>query len=393
MSLAKSLSDALQRKPVCHCLEKVVDDRGRDPSGGWLTRISGGRPAVLYSAGVGRRPPRRGSPLHLPTFDYRRPQSLAQALGWLAEFGPRAAVLAGGTDLLIALRQRLLRPELLVGIGALAELQGVQPCADGALRLGAGTPLTTLVEDPLLRVRLPALAAALQSVGSRHVRNVATLGGNLNLPTRCWYVNQGEAWRQARPPCLKTGGDVCHVIRSARECFALQSSDGAVALLALGARLELARAAAAREVALDDFYRNDGLAPTTLDAGELVTAVYVPVTPLRSTFLKIAPRTGLDYGLGTVAAAVAGSNRRVTAARIVLGSIGSWPVRLRGAERIVAEGGLEPATIEAAAEAARADLGELTNLYSTAGDKRRLARVLVRRALAALRRQPEAQAA
>lgn len=346
---------------------------------------------MLYCAPTGGFPQDRR--VQLPAFEYLRPQSLAQALDWLAMYGTRAAVLAGGTDLLLAMRQRLVVPEVVIGIGDLPELRGVAFDGEGVLHLGAAETLTTLAGHPLLRVGQPALAAALQSVGSRHVRNVATLGGNLNLPTRCWYTNQSETWRQARVPCLKTGGDICFVIPGARECFALNGADGAVALLALDARLELASAGGRREVSIAGFYRNDGLAPTTLAAGELVTAVRVPAAAGRSTFIKIAPRTGLDYGLGTIAAVVAGDDDGITAARLVLGSIASWPVRLHEAERIVVAGGLTPATIEAAAQAARADLGELTNLYSTAGYKRRLVRALVRRALAELRRQCQARAA
>lgn len=331
--------------------------------------------------------------MHLPAFDYRRPANLAEALGWLAEAGPRAAVLAGGTDLLVSLRQRLVAPEVVIGIGGLPELQGIAATPDGGLRLGAGCTLSTLIRDPALGLCYPSLVAALRSVASKHVRNVATLGGNLNLPTRCWYTNQSEAWRSARPPCFKTRGEVCYVIRSATECFAVNSADSAVALLTLEARLELQSAAGARELPIRDFYRNDGLAPTTLNAGELVTAVLLPPATDRTAFIKLAPRAGLDYGLGTIAAAIGGSNRRVTRARLVVGSVSSWPVELPSAGRCLEEGGLTDEAIEAAVESARGDLGELVNLYSSAGYKRRLVRALVRRVLQAVRAQKAAPGA
>lgn len=323
----------------------------------------------------------------LPRFDYVRPASLAEALQAMAGEPGRVVPLAGGTDLVLSLRQRLVSPAVLAGIGRLAELQGIEDLPDGGLRIGAGCTLTSLVRDARLRERFPSLVAAIQSVGSRHVRNTATLGGNLNLPTRCWYTNQSEDWRQARPPCFKTGGDVCFVIRSARECFALNSADSAVALLTLGAQVRLQRAGGVRELPLADFYRNDGLRPTVLAADELLTDVLVPAHRGRSAFIKIAPRTGLDYGLGTIAVAMTGSNRRPGTVQIVAGSVSSWPVPLRESARLVQQGGLNATTIEAAADAARADLGEITNLYSSAGYKRRLVRVLVRRALSELQRQ------
>lgn len=327
--------------------------------------------------------------MHLPAFDYVRPESLTQALALLAEHGERAAVLAGGTDLLIGMRQRLATPELVVGIGALAELQRFEVAADGGVHIGAGCTLTWLAEHRELRERLPSLAAAIRSVGSRHVRNMATLGGNLALPTRCWYTNQSEIWRQARPPCFKTGGDICYVIRSARECFALNSVDSAPALLTLSARVTLERAGASRELPLAAFYRNDGIRPTMLEPGEIITCVYVPPQRDRTAFIKVAQRTGLDYGLGTIAVAISGSNQRVRSARLVVGSVAAWPVNLAQSAAIIEQGGLTAQTIEAAAEAARADLGEVTNLYSSAGYKRRLVRALVRRALEAVRRQKQ----
>ncbi|MCK6370601.1 MAG: FAD binding domain-containing protein [Gammaproteobacteria bacterium] len=325
--------------------------------------------------------------MQLPPFEYIRPTSLGHALELLAAPGGRAAALAGGTDLVIAMRQRLSTPAVVVGIGALPELKSFEVAEDGGLRIGAGCTLTFLAEHPVVRERHPSLAAAIRSVGSRHVRNTATLGGNLNLPTRCWYTNQSEDWRRARPPCFKTNGDICYVIRSAKECFALNSADSATALLTLGARLTIASASGSRELPLAEFYRNDGLAPTTLGPGELVTAVHVPAHRDRTAFIKIAPRTGLDYGLATIAAAVTGSNRKVTSVRLVVGSIVSWPAPLPGPARIIEEGGLTGEAIEAAAEAARGDLGEVTNLYSSSGYKRRLVRALVRRALEDIRRQ------
>ena len=197
-----------------------------------------------------RKSPSRIEVVQLPSFEYVRPDSLKQALDLLASHGSRAAVLAGGTDLLISMRQRLIVPEVVIGIRALPELRSIGVGTDGSLRLGAACTLTLLAQHPVLRERFPSLAAAIKSVGSRHVRNVATLGGNLDLPTRCWYTNQSESWREARAAVLQDDGDICHVIRSARECVALNSTDSAVALMALDARLPLASSAGEREIPL-----------------------------------------------------------------------------------------------------------------------------------------------
>jgi CO/xanthine dehydrogenase FAD-binding subunit len=216
---------------------------------------------------------------------------------------------------------------------------------------------------------------------------MATLGGNLRLPTRCWYTNQSENWRASRAPCWKTDGELCHVIKTSTTCRAINSSDTAPALLALDARLKVASVRGGREVPLANFYNDDGVNHTTLASDEIITAVLVPAARVRMLFTKATARTGLDYGYGTLAAAVTGSNKAIRSARIVAGSVGSWPVLLARAGQIIVERGLNESAIADAAAAAREDLGEVTNLFSPPGYKKRLVRGLVLQVLEQLRRQ------
>ena len=136
--------------------------------------------------------------MQLPEFDYLRPTSLAEGLAALAEHGADAKIMSGGSDLLINMKFRLDTPKVVVSLNAVRELQQVEPQPDGSLRIGAECTLTRLAQDEQLRKRYPALHAAIFSVGSRHVRNAGTLGGNICLDTRCWYTNQSESWRQRR---------------------------------------------------------------------------------------------------------------------------------------------------------------------------------------------------
>jgi xanthine dehydrogenase small subunit len=159
------------------------------------------------------------------------------------------------------------------------------------------------------------------------------------------------------------------------------------ALIALGARVLLRNAQAERELLLADFYQDDGIANNVLAAGELITAVLVPPARVRSTFVKAAARTGLDYGYATLAGALSGSNRAPKSLLLVAGSVGSWPIVLYKSAQIILAEGLTEAGIEAAADAAREDLGEVTNLFTPPGYKKRLVRGLVRRVLHELRRQ------
>ncbi len=323
--------------------------------------------------------------MQLPPFEHRQPDTLEACLEQLAADPEAAAPLAGGTDLLVNMKLGLTRPRTLVSLRRVPGLADVTVTDSGGLRIGAACTLTGLAEHPEIADRFPALQRAIRAVGSRHVRNMATIGGNVCLPTRCWYTNQSDQWRECRLPCFKTEGDVCHVLKSSERCHALNSSDTAPALIALNARVTAAALDGAREIPLADFYANDGVDHTVLRPGELVTCIDVPAGGARSTFIKVAQRTGLDYAAGTIAAAVEGK-RKIKAARLVVGAIGSWPAQLHHAARIVCDQGLTEAGIEAAAEAARADLGEVNNLFSPSGYKRRLVRALVRRALTELKR-------
>ena len=325
--------------------------------------------------------------MHLPRFEYLRPDSVAHVLTLLGELRGQASVLAGGTDLLTSMGQRLMQPKFLIGIRWLPELQGVQLTEDGGMRIAAGTTLTDLEHDPLLAERFPTLKKAINAVASRHVRNMATLGGNLALPTRCWYTNQTEGWRNARSGCFKTDTQACHVLATSDHCVATSSADSVPALIAHGASVTLASVRGERTVPLAEFYREDGANPTVLAPDELILAVHVPACADRTAFLKVTPREGIDFGLGTIAVAIAGSNRRVQRARIIVNALGSHPMPLCEAETIIREQGLNEASIEAAAVVARADLGEVTNLWTPAGYKRRLVRVLLRRALEDVRKQ------
>jgi 4-hydroxybenzoyl-CoA reductase subunit beta len=319
----------------------------------------------------------------LPDHEFLKPASLAEGLALLAA-RPEARVLAGGTDVVFNMRGRLFTPPSVVSVRGLPELQGVHERPDGSLDIGAGCRLTDLLADPRV-ARQPALLAALRAVASRHVRNLATLGGNLCLDTRCWFTNQSEDWRAARGPCLKTGVDACHALHGSPVCVALNNADTPPALIALDATVTLESVRGRRQVALRDFYRDDGIAHTVRAPDELLTRVVVPPTTDRVVFLKETARQGMDFAYGTIAARAEGHGARAGRLMLVLGSLTTAPVVLDDiAARLVADG-LGDDAIDAACAGLRAVLGPLTNLYTPAAYKRELARALLRRALLALR--------
>lgn len=321
----------------------------------------------------------------LPAHQFLKPASLDEGLAVLQRAGEGARLLGGGTDVIFNMRNRLFQPEVLLSIRSLPELQGVEESADGTLRIGAGCRLTDLVANELIASRYPALITAFKAVASSHVRNMATLGGNLNLDTRCSYTNQTREWRAARGGCLKTGVDACHVIRGAQVCVAINNADTPPALMALDARVTLASAGGRRSLPLAGFYRPDGVAHTLRRPDEILVEVLIPPSRDRFLFCKDSSRQGIDFAYAALAARAGGRGHEATGVRLVVNSLGPAPVVLGRAAAIAEQRGLGDSGIEAAADAVREELGLLSNLYTPAAYKSELARALVRRALTQLR--------
>ncbi len=321
----------------------------------------------------------------LPPHEFAKPSSLAESLALLKSATGEVKLLAGGTDVIFNMRARLFQPKILLSIRELPELQEVFELADGSLSMGAGCRLTDLERHPLV-IKYPGLVAGLRAVASRHVRNMGTLGGNLNLDTRCWYTNQTAEWREAKGPCLKTGEPVCHAIKSSDICVALNASDTAPALIALDAAVVLASVEGERTVQLTDYYTDDGLQHTLRRPDEIMLRVLVPPTSDRMVYIKETARKGNDFAYATIAVRADGQGEDCSRVSIVLGSLTTQPAILLEAAGIIATRGLNDAAIEAAIAMVRDELGVLTNLYTPAAYKGRIARALVREALQQLRR-------
>jgi 4-hydroxybenzoyl-CoA reductase subunit beta len=320
----------------------------------------------------------------LPPHEFAKPASLAECLTQLKSAAGEVKLLAGGTDVIFNMRGRLFQPDVLLSLKDLPELQTIEETPDGSLSMGAGCRLTDLERHPLV-VRYSGLVAGLRAVASRHVRNMGTLGGNLNLDTRCWYTNQTAEWRDAKGPCLKTGVAVCHAIKSSEICVALNASDTAPALLALDASVVLASADGERTVKLTDYYTDDGVLHTVRNPAEIMLRVIVPPTTDRMVYIKETARKGNDFAYATIAVRADGQGTDCSQISIVLGSLTTRPAILREVAGLIAEQGLNDSAIEAAVDKVRDELGVLTNLYTPAAYKSRIARALVRESLYQLR--------
>jgi CO/xanthine dehydrogenase FAD-binding subunit len=179
--------------------------------------------------------------MRLPRFNYVKPVTLEEGLDVLQECGSKARILAGGTDLIINMKHKVVLPEKVISIKSLPDLCSIAPEGNDQLYIGSCVTLSDSVANGMLTEAFPALRQALQSVASKHIRNMATIGGNICLDNRCWYYNQSKLWRDSREPCYKVGGRLCHAIKGSERCHAINSSDTAPVLIALGATIKLAK--------------------------------------------------------------------------------------------------------------------------------------------------------
>src|SRR5580692_4527215 len=265
--------------------------------------------------------------MRLPLFEFRAPRTIEEAARILDGEGTGAMALAGGTDLLPNMKRRQQVPRTLMSLRNVGGLASVQ-LGGSASRLGACLTLADIADDPRFRNGLTALSQAASQVATPHIRNMATLGGNLCLDTRCNYYDQNYEWRKAIDFCLKKDGDTCWVAPGSLKCMAVSSTDTAPALIALGARVRLVSRSGEREVLLADFYNSDGLNYMHRKPDEILTEVLVDAAHgSKSTYWKLRRRGSFDFPVLSVAAAARVSTSGVVEeARIVIGSAASRPL-------------------------------------------------------------------
>lgn len=293
--------------------------------------------------------------MRLPLFAFRAPRTVGEAVRILDGDGPEAVPLAGGTDLLPNMKRRQQVPKTLISLRHISELNQVD-LSDSGLRLGACLTLSEIAADARFRNGLTALAQAASFVATPQIRNMATLGGNLCLDTRCNYYDQNYEWRKSIGFCLKKDGETCWVAPGSSKCLAVSSTDTAPALMALGARVRLASHSGQREIPLADLYRNDGIHYIKRQPNELLTEVLLDSRDgWKSSYWKLRRRGSFDFPVLSVAAAARLSkNGVVEDARIVVGSVACLPLIAAEASKSLAGRPLNQESIsEAAMLAAR----------------------------------------
>lgn len=323
--------------------------------------------------------------MSLPAFQLLRPKTLGEAVSLLARYVGDVKVVAGGTDLLPSLKQKLFTPAYVLDLRSVRELHGVRETSDGGLEIGALTPLSVVEHAPVIRRDYPVLYEAVKTVASPVIRNMGTLGGNICLDTRCLWYNQSLLWRKSCGFCLKKDGDLCHVAPGGKFCWAAFSGDTPPALLCLDAELEIAGSEGMRRVALSDFYVNDGIVRLHLATNEIVTRVFLPRSSAgwRGSYQKLRVRGSIDYPLAGVAVALKMREDRVEDARVAITAVNPAPHLVKDSDPQLVGAIAYDEIAERIGEMAARTAKPLTTSALTPEYRREMIRVFTKRAVLA----------
>ena len=321
--------------------------------------------------------------MSLPHFTLLRPRNLQEALGALAKHASDIRVLAGGTDLIPSMRQKLFEPEYVLDIRHLAELKSIHHQPGQGVSIGALCTLASIEHSEFLRQHYSVLIEAAATVASPVLRNMGTIGGNICLDTRCLWYNQSLTWRKGCGFCIKKDGDLCHVAPGGTKCWAAFSGDTPAALLCLNAEIELASESGLRRMPLRDFYTGLGDAYRKLQPAELLTRVFLPesTADYRGAYRKLRVRGSIDYPLAGVAIVMKRANGHVTDAQMALTAVNPAPVLVKGVQQLLCGNTVDDQLADAAAELAAKTAKPLTTSALTPEYRREMIRVFTKRVL------------
>jgi xanthine dehydrogenase YagS FAD-binding subunit len=322
----------------------------------------------------------------MKTFAHFNALTTDEAVSHLRRYGDKAQLIAGGTDLLGKLKDRILPryPEALINLKTIPGLDAIQE-EDGQLKIGALTILEDIAHNTIVKKNYAALAEAARRTASPHLREMGTIGGNICQDIRCWYYRHPDN----RFPCLRKGGGKCYALEGDKRyhsifgasveqgCIAVHPSDTATALIALNARIKTTR----RTVETENFFQVDVSKTTVLANDEFVTQILIPKPPAtaRGTYLKFALRKSIDFPIVSCAAMISTVNDRVETARICLNAVYVKPYRALKAEAYMIGKKIDEAHAKKAGEAVITDAKPLgDNDYMV-----QLAQVMIKRAIMA----------
>jgi xanthine dehydrogenase YagS FAD-binding subunit len=267
----------------------------------------------------------------MKAFEYAAPKTLKEAAGLLGSSWGETEILAGGTDLVTALKQGLTSPRRVVSLRNLKELRGLE---DGrqALRIGSMTTLDEIAENKRVKELFPSIVAAITGIGSPQILSAGTIGGDLCQRPRCWYYRNGFGLfgRQGDTSLVREGDNRYHAIfgTDGPALFVNASSVGP-ALIALGATISVVGAdGKKRDIPAAQFFqapKTDNDRETTLRPNEILATITIPTKAVRNATYEIRHRHGLDWPYVTASVAFQAQNGTATNPQIVLGHVAATP--------------------------------------------------------------------
>ena len=320
----------------------------------------------------------------MKTFAHFNVSTIDEAVSVLKRYQSKASLIAGGTDILGKMKDRILPgyPEALINIKTIPGLDSIKE-EDGVLKIGSLAILEDIAHNPVVKSKYTALSEAARRTASPHLREMGTIGGNICQDIRCWYYRNPEN----RFPCLRKGGGRCYALEGDTRyhsifggnvdegCVAVHPSDTAPALIALDARIRTSR----RTIRAENFFQVEVSKTTILDEDEIVTEIQVPEPKngAKSAFIKFALRKSIDFPIVNCAAMITASRNKVSDARICLNAVYVKPYRAAEAEEAIIGKKINDVNAEAAGNAAVSDAKPLhDNAYMV-----QVAKTLVKRAI------------
>ena len=285
-----------------------------------------------------------------------KPVSVEQAIQILSLHGTEAGVYAGGTDLLIRLKNRLQQaPSHLVDIKKIENLRYIKEDGQGGVRIGTLTKLAEVADSPIIKQKYPMLAYAVQKISSPELRNASTVGGDILQEVWCQYLRGGYS-------CYRNGGYICygaigdnsyyHSAMGGRLCYAVYPGDIATALIPYDATVKLATPFGPKELTMEQLVPGDMMVDGRLQShvvrfNEILTEVAIPAPKanFKASFEKIRPRDVWDFAMASLAMGVQLRGNTVEDARVVFGGIAGKPYRERGVEEFLKGKALSPQLI------------------------------------------------
>jgi xanthine dehydrogenase YagS FAD-binding subunit len=278
----------------------------------------------------------------------------------LKEYKGRAKLIAGGTDLLGILKDRILPeyPEVIINIKTIPKLGYIKEDSEG-LKIGALAKLSDIAQSPKVSSGYKGVVQAAKSVATPEIRNMGTIGGNLCQQVRCWYYRYPHqlggriiCYRKGNGSCPALKGDNrYHSIMGGKVCFAVCQSDMAIALTALDAKIKIAGPGSDRTIPIRGFFKTLG---SVLKPDEIVTEIQIPKTPenARQTFLKFTLRNPVDFAIVSVASVITLEDGICKDASIALGAIAPIPIKATKTEQAIKGKSIDSKTAAEAGEVA-----------------------------------------